>query len=231
MRIVIIAVLTLATSLASAVFAQEATPRVLTVTGTANHASAPDMALVRLGVTTSAKTAADAMAQNSAQMAATIDVLKAAGIAPRDLQTSNLSLRPEWTSRNASSNQPPRITGFTARNTLSVRVRALDGLGGVLDAVIRAGANEFQGLSFTLSDPTPAADEARRGAVEDARRKAALYAMAAGVTLGPVLSIAENGGARPFAPEMARAAMADAVPIEAGEVSVSASVTIVYSIK
>jgi len=231
MRIVFMTVLTLALGLAAPLAAETDTLRRLTVTGTGSFEAAPDMAMIRLGVTTQAKTAGAAMNQNTEQMQATVAVLKAAGIADRDLQTSNLSLQPNWTSRNSSSNQPPRIVGFVARNTLAVRVRDLGQLGEVLDAVIQAGANDFQGLSFSLSDPTPAADAARRDAVADAARKARLYAEAAGVALGPIQSISESGGVRPYAAEMARAAMADAVPIEAGEVSVGASVTIVYAIE
>ncbi|MGV6812901.1 MAG: SIMPL domain-containing protein [Brevirhabdus sp.] len=231
MRIVFVTVLAALVGLSTPAAAQDSPPRTLTVTGSGSFEAAPDMALIRLGVTTQAKEAAAAMAKNTEQMTAMIETLKAAGIAPGDLQTSNLSLHPNWSSRNSSSSQPPRILGFVARNTLAVRVRDLARLGQVLDAVIKAGANDFQGLSFSLSDPTPAADAARSDAVADATRKARLYAKAAGVALGPVLSISETAGARPYAAEMARAAMADAVPIEAGEVSVGASVTIVYAIE
>lgn len=203
----------------------------LSVSGQGDHQAAPDMALIRVGVVTQAKTAKAALASNSAKMREATQTLKAAGIASRDLQTSNLSLQPLWSSRSSNSGSPPVITGFSARNTLSVRVRDLEKLGRVLDATIGAGANEFNGLSFLLSDPVPAADAARAAAVADALRKARVLADAAGVTLGPILSISESGGRpRPVAMEMARASLADAVPIEAGEVSVGASVSIVFAI-
>lgn len=223
-------VFTLFAPLSAPLHAQVGDVPTLTITGQGSHETAPDMAMIRIGVTTQAKSAGEALSANNAQMARATQQLKAAGVEARDLQTSNLSLQPLWNSRKSGSNDAPEIIGFVARNTLSVRVRDLAGLGEVLDASVRAVANEFHGLSFGLSDPVPAADKAREAAVADALRKARVLAGAAGVALGPILSISEHGGGRVQPMDMARAAMAEAVPIEAGEMSVDASVTMVFAL-
>ncbi|NHX27200.1 SIMPL domain-containing protein, partial [Escherichia coli] len=152
-------------------------------------------------------------------------------IADADLQTSNLSLNPLWKNRSYSSGEAPEIDGFAASNMLAVRVRDLTALGGVLDRVVGLGANSFNGLNFGLVDMQPAQDDARRAAVADALRKAQLYADAAGVNLGAVISINESGGygPRPEFLEQSMRASAD-VPIEAGELEITASVTIVFAI-
>jgi uncharacterized protein len=200
----------------------------ITVSGEGRVEAAPDMATLSLGVTTQADTAAAALAANSQQLAVVLDRLRAAGIAARDLQTSGLSMQPNW---DYSNNAAPRITGYVASNMLTVRVRALDTLGTVLDSAVRDGANTFNGLGFALADPAAALDEARRRAVADARHKAELLAEAAGVTLGPVVSISEGGGGGQPAPMYRSAAMAaEAVPVAEGEVLLSAQVSIVYAI-
>lgn len=202
----------------------------LTVTGEGRAEAAPDMATVTLGVTHEAETAKDAMDRVSADLGAVLATLRAAGIEERDLQTAGLRLSPVWTSYD--SRQTRRITGFRATNTVSARVRALDGLGNVLDAVLAEGANTFQGISFGLQEPTPVLDAARRAAVADAQRKAALYAKAAGVTLGPLQSLGELGAAapRPMVMEAARMA-SDAVPVAPGEMTLSAQVTMVFALE
>lgn len=201
----------------------------ITVTGEGVVDGVPDMAVLSLGVTTQGQTAAEAMAENSAALAKVLEKLKASGIEDRDLQTSNLSLNPNWSNYDNSSGQ--KITGYTASNLLTVRVRALPALGGVIDAAISDGANALNGLSFALSEPRPALDAARKAAVADARAKAELLAGAAGASLGPILSITEGGGAPVPGPMFrAEAMMSDAAPIAAGEISTTAVVTIVYQI-
>lgn len=201
----------------------------ITVTGEGAVDGVPDMAILSLGVTTQGQTAAEAMAENSAALAKVLEKLKASGIEDRDLQTSNLSLNPNWSNYDSSSGQ--KITGYTASNLLTVRVRALPALGGVIDAAISDGANALNGLSFALSQPRPALDAARKAAVADARAKAELLAAAAGASLGPILSITEGGGAPVPGPMFrAEAMMSDAAPIAAGEISTTAVVTIIYQI-
>ncbi len=201
----------------------------ITVTGEGKVEAAPDLATITLGVTTQGATAAEAMAANAEALAKVLENLRAAGIAERDLQTSGLNLNPLWTHHEG---QPPRIEGFQASNMLTVRVRALDGLGDVLDAAVKDGANTLNGLDFGIAAPEPLLDEARRLAVADARRRAEVLAGAAGVTLGPVVAITESTGIAPPAPmyRMEAASLGAGVPVAGGEVALSAQVTVVWEL-
>lgn len=204
-------------------------PATITVTGEGIVAAAPDLATVSLGVTTQGDTAAAAMAAASSALQAVLDRLKAAGIEERDLQTSNLSLNPNWQSGDGTT--APVIVGYVASNILSVRVRDLGKLGAVLDAVVTDGANTLNGISFGLADPDPVLDEARGEAVADARGRAEVLVGAAGARLGRIVSISESGGMMPMpAPMFRMEAASDAVPVAGGEVGMSASVTITYEI-
>ncbi len=211
--------------------ADERPPATIAVTGEGQVEAAPDMATVSLGVQTDADTAAAAMAENSAKLAAVIERLKAAGIEPRDIQTSGLSLGPRY-DYGKQDGTPPTVTGYTASNMVTVRVRALDNVGAVLDDVVSGGANTLNGLSFGLADDRPLMDEARNEAVADAAARAALYAKAAGVTLGRVMMIAEAGGYAPPRPMAMEAGFAKAsdMPVAPGELTISASVSVVYEI-
>lgn len=223
----------LATAIAVFAFAapaQEA-QRTISVSGEGEVSAVPDMAVITVGAQAEADTAAEALAATSAAVAAALEVLDAAGVEGRDIQTSGVSLSPRmvWPDRNGS--EPPRIEGYVASNQLTVRVRDLASLGVVLDAVVSSGANTLGGVTFTLSEPNAARDEARRAAVADARTRAALYAEAAGVVLGGVREIAEEGLSQPMPRMMAEAAMSDAaVPVAPGEVTISARVRMVFDI-
>lgn len=201
----------------------------ITVTGEGTSERRPDLAVLSLGLTSEAATAAEAMAANSETLTKVLAALKAAGIEDRDLQTSNLSVNPNWSGYDSASGQ--KITGYTASNLLSVRVRDLDGLGSIIDSAISGGANTINGLSFGLVDPKPAMDMARKSAVADAQAKAALLVEAAGAKLGRIISISEGGGyAAPAPMYRAEAAIAAEPPVEAGEISTGVTVTIVYEI-
>ncbi len=219
--------LLLGTALAMPVAASADEPRI-TVTGEGMVEARPDLANVTLGVTTEGPTATEAMSANSTELQAVLDRLKAAGIEDRDLQTSGLSLNPNWTQ---AEGEAQRITGYVATNMLTVRVRALDGLGEVLDAAVSDGANTLNGVTFDLAEPEPLLDEARKLAVADAMARARLLAEAAGVRLGDIVSISEGGGGMQPPMPMYRMDAASAVPVAAGEVSRSASVTVVYEIE
>lgn len=224
------AVLALPLMLPLALPALADTPATITVTGRGAVEAVPDMAVLSLGVTTSAATAAEAMAANSAALKAVIDRLTQAGFAERDVQTSNLSLNPNWEGQGQDG-APLRIASYTASNQVMIRVRDLATLGAVLDSVVTDGANTMNGLSFGLSEPRPAEDAALRAAVEDARAKAELMASAAGAQLGRILSVSEQGGYAPPMPMFrADAMMAESVPIAPGEISTQASVTIVWEL-
>lgn len=202
----------------------------ITVSGTGEVFAAPDRATVSVGVTTEAAEAAAAMRENSAAMAAVMARLGALGIAERDLQTSSISLSPRWEGPGPADSAP-RITGFVASNMLTVVVRDLEALGGVLDAALGDGANTLGGLVFGIADDAALRDGARRAAVADAAAKARVLAEAAGVTLGPVQEIVEGGD---FGGPMPRArmdmAMAEAVPVAPGEVGLTVTVTMTWAI-
>lgn len=201
-------------------------PAQVTITGEGQVSAAPDMATLSLGVTSTAKTARAAMDENAAQMTTVLANLSAAGIAARDLQTSGLSLQANWT--NSSLSGGNTIDGYTAANQLSVRVRDLATLGTLIDAAINDGVNTFNSVQFAVTDPAPLLDEARKRAVADARHRAEIFATAAGITLGPILAITEGGSPNP-GPQFARAMM-ESTPVAAGEVNLSASVTIIWQI-
>jgi uncharacterized protein YggE len=217
----------LALPMAAPALAEEALQRTISVTGTGSVEAAPDMATLMIGVTTQAETAAEALAANTEATNAVIARLTASGVAARDMQTSNLSINPNWTGYDSST---PTIAGYVASNMLTVRVRALETTGTVLDAAVTDGANTLNGLTFGLADPEPAYNEARKEAVADARAKAELLAAAAGVKLGPVLSIADQGAMTDPAPMYREAVSAAPVPVVGGELGLIANVSVTYAI-
>ena len=203
--------------------------RAITVTGQGQVFAEPDMATVNVGVTHQDRDAEEAMLRASRGAAQVIGQLQGLGIEGRDMQTSTVSLSPVWNNRNSSS-EPPRITGFVANISVTVRVRDLPILGMVLDAVVSDGANQLGGIQFGFQDPDPLMEQARREAVANGRAKAMVLADAAGVNLGPLQSLSEQGGVRPQPMMMEMAARDASVPIAAGELSLSASVSMVYQI-
>ena len=132
--------------------------------------------------------------------------------------------------RRQASQNPPKIIGYVATNQLHIRVRNLSALGAVLDSVVKAGSNQINGIRFDIDDKTELLDRARSQAIFDARRRAEVYAVAAGAKLGNVKSIREAGIPSPQPRPMLRAMAADAVPIAPGEQSLSVSVTVVYAL-
>lgn len=228
MKTLVAGVLVLVFSAMGAV-AQET--RVITTSGIGTVEAPPDLATIRIGVTHEARIASEALDMTSDSMRRILARLSDQGIEARDMQTSGLSLQPVWSRSANTPNEPRKITGFVARNGLSLRVRNLGDLGAILDTVVQDGANTFEGLSFSIADTDAAMEKARAEAVKTAMRKAQQLAQAAGITLGPIQSISESGGApRPVMMEMATARMASDVPVATGEVSLSAQVTMVFSI-
>ena len=206
--------------------------RVVTTTGVGMIEAVPDMAILDIGVTGEAASAADALAQTSQAMQAVMARLTESGVAARDMQTRGLDIQPLWLRPGQNGDvAAPRITGYVARNGLVVRIRDLSTLGDVLDLVVADGANTFNGLQFTLQESEAEMAKARAAAVGQAMRKAEELAAAAGVTLGAVRSITESNEApRPVMMEMAAARMSDGVPIAPGEVSLTARVTMVFEL-
>ncbi len=207
-------------------------PRLITVTGLGEASGEPDLASVSIGVRSEGATPGEAMAKNSQLMTTTIEALRSLGVDAKDLQTASLTINPEFDYRESRSQ--PRITGYTAQNTLNVRIRNIERTGAILDEAVKAGANQLNALRFGFADSQSLLDAARVDAVEDAKRKAALYAKAAGVTLGPVITIREGAAPSPVVVERrfrAEAAQADVAPIETGETTLSSTVTLVFEIK
>ncbi|WP_157961560.1 SIMPL domain-containing protein [Acuticoccus kandeliae] len=202
--------------------------RLLTVTGDGTAAAAPDQATITIGVESVAVSAAEALAANTREATAIIDAIKAAGVADADIQTSNISVQPRFTDRSYADGGS-EVSGYQVSNQLTITVRALDGLGALLDSAVSAGANQIFGISFGFQDDTAITDEAREAAVADALRKGALYAKAAGVTLGAITGISEiNIGPSPMPMAMQR--MQASVPVEAGQQSVAATVSVTWSL-
>lgn len=217
---------------APGVVAQDIVPaRTITVSATGTATAVPDVAQLSLGVEASETTSARVLASVAREMAQVFAVLDTAGIPDADRQTTGLSLTPIYAPN--SSGRSPRITGYTARNGLSVVIRDMSRLSAVVDAVTGAGANRLNGISFRVEDPEPLLDEARAEAAQAAAARAALYAEALGVSLGPLLQLTEGGGAVRPQPMMMRseaAFVAASMPVAQGETTLSARVTLVYAI-
>jgi uncharacterized protein YggE len=226
------AVLTLAALAAASTsaFAQQTPPPTISVTGEATISVAPDLAQVDGGVTSEAKTAREASEANNKAMTAVMAALKSAGIAAADIQTSRLSLQPQ--------NAPPRpgarapIVGYQASNRVTVRIRDVTKVANTIDTLVTAGANDIGGIIFMVSKQSQLLDEARGKAIDDARRKADVYAKATNVRLGAPVSITEEGSGGPV-PMMRAQYKADAVgaPVSPGEETLRISVQVSYELK
>lgn len=217
---------------ASAPETPQAIPRTISVNGTGEVKSKPDMAIINSGVVSEAPSARDALAKNNTAMAAVIGALKKAGIADQDIQTSNFSVSPQYPPYQPNQREAPHITGYQVSNQVTVRVKNLAKLGAILDALVQVGANQINGISFDIDQPKPLQNEARKLAVADARAKAELYAAAAHVSLGRVLQISESGGFVGPQPMYAMDKVAaQSVPIAAGQQTLSANVSIIYEIQ
>jgi uncharacterized protein YggE len=192
----------------------------------------PDQATITLGVSVQEPTASAAMAANRSRMNATIAALKGQGIAEKDIQTSGLNLNPQYV---YEQNKPQRLTGYQATNDVTITVRDLAKLGTVVDAVVAAGANQINGISFGLANPRAAEDAARKAAVQALSAKAALYAEATGMKLARLVNLSEGGGYAPQPPRpmfklAMRADAAESTPVQPGELSVRIDVTGMYEL-
>lgn len=203
----------------------QAAERLVTVTGEATVAVAPDSAVIRIGVSSLGKTAREASDANGKKMTAVLAAIKESGIAERDVQTSRLSLQPQYDPNKAG---PARLLGFQVTNQVTVKIRDIDKLPSILDHAIGAGANEMSGIEFVVSEQSKLLDQARDEAIADAQRKAKLYVQAAGGTLGKVVSITEEGVATP--PRPVAALRAGAVPVAPGEQTLRAVVSVSYEL-
>lgn len=223
----------------SAVAQEEPYPRIL-VSGEGTAQTKPDMAVLDLTVTRQATTAREALDANNEAMNKVLEAMKAEGIEDRDLQTSGFNIQPDYFYPQRKSNgeqEPAKITGYTVRNSLTVRVRDLDKLGQVLDKSVTLGVNEGGNVSFTNDNPEAALNEARVQAMRKAKEKAETLAKAADVSLGKILEISEYAN-RPQPIPLQRQKMAtmemaadSSVPMATGENEYSVTVSISYAIE
>jgi len=221
--------LALAAALISPALAADPSPRTLSMNGHGEIRTAPDVATVNAGVTTNAPTAAAALAANSARMNTVFAALKRLGVAEKNIQTTGFNISPQYT--NGDNNSPRRLTGYQVNNDVSVRLEDVSKVGASLDALVAAGANQMNGISFDIAAPAPLLEKARADAIADARARAETYAKAAGVSLGAILSISEGGGGEPPRPMYKVMAMSAApTPVAAGQQSVTADVSVVWEI-
>src|SRR6202163_340641 len=170
------AALTAATLLAAPASAETEPAALISVTGEATVSVAPDLAQIDGGVTSEAKTAREASDANNAAMSKVLSALKGAGIAEKDFQTSRLSLQPQYAPNRPG---PSAVVGYRASNRVTIRLRDVSKVAGVIDTLVAAGANEIGGINFTVSQASKLLDDAREKALADARRKAEIYAKAA----------------------------------------------------
>jgi len=208
--------------------AQVIPPAAISVTGEATVSVPPDLAEIDGGVTSEAKTAREASEANNAAMGKVLQALKGAGIEEKDIQTSRLSLQPQ-SAPNRSG--PSAIAGYRASNRVTIRVRDVTKVASVIDTLVGAGANEIGGINFVVSQASKLLDEARERAVADARRKAEIYAKAAGVTLGAPLSISEEANSAPVPYRRMAAGMAASAPVAQGEETLAVTVSVSWAIK
>ena len=213
--------------LASPAIAQVPPPSI-SVAGEATISAAPDLAQVDGGVTSDAKTAREASEANNKAMGIVLLALKSSGIPEKDYQTSQLSLQPQYA---PNRNGPSPVIGFRASNRVTVTVRDVAKVGSVIDTLVTNGANDIGGISFMVVQPSRLLDEARPKAIADARRKAEIYARAAGVTLGAPLSISEESSPGPMTFRKMSAGVAAAAPIAQGEETLRISISVSYEIK
>jgi uncharacterized protein YggE len=166
-------------------------------------------------------------------MGKVLAALKGAGIAEKDYQTSRLSLSPQFANRTSSSpNAPPSIVGYHASNRVTIKLHDVSKVASVIDVLVGAGANDIGGLNFSVSQASKLLDDAREKAIADARRKAEIYAKAAGVTLGAPLNISEVGSAPiPMGGKMATARFTAPTPVAQGEETLTVNVSVSWAIK
>jgi hypothetical protein len=205
-----------------------ADPRSISMTGHGEIRAAPDMVQVSAGVTSNATTAAQALTANSSRMKGVFAALEKLGVPEKNIQTTSFFVSPQYT--NGDNNNPRHLTGYQVNNEVNVHLDDITRTGAVLDTLVGAGANQMNGIGFDIAHPAPVLEKARIQAIADARARAQTYAQAAGVSLGPIVSITEGGSEAAPRPMFRVMAMAASTPVAPGEQSVTADVTVVWEI-
>ena len=208
--------------------AQIVPPASISVTGEAQISVPPDLAQIDGGVTTEAKTAREASEANNTAMGKVLLALKGASIDEKDFQTSRLSLQPQYAPNKSG---PNAVTGYRATNRVTVTVRDVTKIANIIDTLVGAGANELGGIDFVVQAASKLLDDARTQAIADARRKAEIYAKAAGVELGSPLSISEEGAPAPMPMRRMAAGKATSAPVAQGEETLQVTVSVSWAIK
>ena len=204
-------------------------PPMIAVTGEATIDVAPDQAQLDAGVTTDAKTAREASDANNTAMGRVLLALQGAGVAEKDYQTSRLSLQPQYANNTGNRSGPNVVTGYRASNRVTVKLRDISKVANVIDAMVAAGANDIGGINFVVSNASKLLDDARPRAIADARRKAEIYATAAGVALGTPLSI-RKAASRADAAARCRPTLPPR-PVAPGEETLHIAVSVSWTIK
>lgn len=218
---------------ATPAFAQVTPPPTIAVSGEGTVSVPPDLAMIDGGVTSEAKTAREAAEANNVAMTKVLQALKAAGTDAKDIQTSRLSLQPQYAQQTRPNPGPNVITGYRASNRVTIRLRDVTKVASAIDTLVSSGANEVGGINFMVTKASQLLDEARTEAIADARRKAEIYAKAAGVKLGAPVSISEDvGGApAPMAFRKMAADMSASAPVAQGEETLRVNVSVAWEIK
>jgi uncharacterized protein len=204
--------------------------RSVSVSAAGSVATEPDQAVIATGVTTDANTAREAMSLNSAAMQRLIDGLRSAGINAKDIQTTAVQINPRYT--QGQNGRAPMINGYSAFNQVRIVVRDLPMLGDILDQALTLGANHLGGIAFEVSKAEVLKDEARKLAVANAYRRATLYASAAGVSIGQVLSILETAhGPQPHQFAGAQAGKPESIALKPGSVDLTVEVHMTWALK
>lgn len=202
----------------------------IVVSGTGRVAVEPDVADLRLGVTVSRDSVAEARSEAARTMSAILAAVAATGVAPRDIRTTLLSVQPHYDYRDG---KPPTLVAYELANVVEVTVRDLATVAEIVDGSLRAGATSLDGLTFHVDDPTEPERTARMAAVAAARARADILAEAAGVTIAGVVDIVEGGPPPAFPRAKAERMMlaADAsTSVSAGTTDIEVTVTVTYRI-
>ena len=191
----------------------------------------PDVAVITAGVVSRSATATDALQDSANRTSRVLGALKSAGVEERDIQTSNVSLNPEY---RYPQDQAPQLVGYTASNNVTVRFRDIRSSGKILDALVKQGANQINGPTLVVDKPEAALDEARAKAIASGRARADLYARSLGMRVGRVVSVsetAESYAPPPPVPMMARMEAAPATKIEPGEQKLQVNLMMVFELQ
>ena len=217
----------------SSALASDESQRTITVNGQGKASAPPDMATIETGVVTHGVTAIEALSENNQIMGRIMDILTGHKIPEKDIQTSILNVAPEY-KQDERGRVEDKIIGYSVRNQVQVRVRNLNDLGQVIDALVRAGSNQVSGISFGIDDPAKVINQARMKAIADARSRAELYARSAGVSVGKILAINEQSIEWPRAQGAYRTYNLEAVssvPVATGEQEYNVTIQMIFTIE